>query len=216
MKFNRIIYSIIMATFFTVLVNSVSVQGHDNTTVFNGSESEELDCPYGEPVVSVTAILNIHILVNLEEGNYLYDEAVIAVFYLNGYEVDRRVVEWTDTRTGRTKGVIFLSWQISSDEEWRELNSLQGGVEWRLELPSGVSARNATSGKIYFADTQNNESTLTVNLINNNPVNQETQANIRGTSPQTGVNSLANFALIALVISGFFIVLSFPRFERAK
>ena len=161
----------IIATF---LLTDDMVTGFDNncigwqeTTVnFNGITKglrigvfDSSDIESGEDHISITAAIRIAMDVTFVDGVRLSEVKPVFIIYSDGVEVARGEFEWTGVATGTSTALLSGSFTgtVTEANEWCFISTL-GELTWRVELPTGIRALEATSGTVVLTEPEEEDS----------------------------------------------------------
>ena len=161
----------IIATF---LVTDDMVTGFDNqrigwqeTTVnFNGMTKglrigvfDSSDIESDEDYISITAAIRLSMEVTFVGGTRLSEVKPVFVIYSDGVETTRGEFEWTGVATGTSTALLSGSFTgtVAQANEWCFISTL-GELTWRVELPTGIRALEATQGTVVLTEPEEDDS----------------------------------------------------------
>jgi uncharacterized repeat protein (TIGR01451 family) len=156
-----------------------------------------------EPV-TVTEQIRLAMGVTYEGGTRLSEVAPIFIIYEDGDEIARGEFEWTGTATGIS--VATLSGSFTGTEEEAEEWCFAGTLEdltWRVVLPTGISARESTSGSVELTEPEEEDAawfSVNLRLVSVERVaNPEPDVQITTTASVANVNIDGNVVLTMTV-----------------
>jgi uncharacterized repeat protein (TIGR01451 family) len=156
-----------------------------------------------EPV-TVEGEVQLALGVTYEGGTRLSEVAPIFIIYEDGDEVARGVFEWTGATTGISVATLSDTFTGTEEEaeEWCFASTLED-LTWRVVLPTGVSARESTSGSVELTEPEDEDAawfTVNLRLVSVERVaNPEPDVQITTTASVANVNIDGNVVLTMTV-----------------
>ena len=134
------------------------------------------DIESGENHISITAAIRLAMDVTFVGGTRLSEVKPVFIIYSDGVETARGEFEWTGVATGTSTALLSGSFTgtVTQANEWCFISTL-GELTWRVELPTGVRALEATSGTVVLTEPEEEDSPWFSVSLRLAPVESETE-----------------------------------------